>query len=245
MCKREHYTFNRTFHITIPRQKNGCANFIITLFQLIKCMIIPWREIREGDTTWQSFCLSLGSEACCWIMPFGRHFLYDRYGNCVTTAVAESWSSFHLKVVSGFEHVSEHLLFSLVFKVFSTHLNKSWIHRKDNDWPLWLSFAHWRYLISFRVFSPIKFIFLTYWLIGWVESVTLRPPASACSILDWQCGKSCQSKSEFFHLQVIFECLSWSASLLSCVKGLYEHSKPAEHGLCQDNECYLLHLWVV
>lgn len=104
MCKREHYTFNRTFHITIPRQKNGCANFIITLFQLIKCMIIPWREIREGDTTWQSFCrLSLGSQACCWIMPFGRHFLYGRYGNCVTTAVAESWSSFHLKVVSGFE----------------------------------------------------------------------------------------------------------------------------------------------
>lgn len=50
MCKRERYTFNRTFHITMHQWKNGCANSIITLFQLIKCMIIPWREIRGGNT---------------------------------------------------------------------------------------------------------------------------------------------------------------------------------------------------
>lgn len=89
MCKREHYTFNKTLHITIPHQKSGCANFIIALFQLIKCMIIPWREIRDGNTTWQSFRLSLGSQACCRIMPFGRHFLYGRYGN-----FAQQWQNF-------------------------------------------------------------------------------------------------------------------------------------------------------
>lgn len=45
------YAFNKTFHIVIPQRKDGCANFIITLFHLIKCMIIPQREIRGQDMT--------------------------------------------------------------------------------------------------------------------------------------------------------------------------------------------------
>lgn len=47
----QRYAFNKTFHIVIPQRKDGGANFIITLFHLIKCMIIPQREIRGQDTT--------------------------------------------------------------------------------------------------------------------------------------------------------------------------------------------------
>lgn len=51
MCNTRRYAFNKTFHIAMPQRKDGCANFIITLFHLIKCMIIPQREIRGQDTT--------------------------------------------------------------------------------------------------------------------------------------------------------------------------------------------------
>lgn len=55
MYEREHFKirlWQRPSHIVIPPWKNGRANFIITLFQLIKCMIIPWREIRGYENNW-------------------------------------------------------------------------------------------------------------------------------------------------------------------------------------------------
>lgn len=51
MSNTQRHAFNKTFHIVIPQWKDGCANFIITLFHLIKCMIIPQREIRGQATT--------------------------------------------------------------------------------------------------------------------------------------------------------------------------------------------------
>lgn len=84
MCSTRCYTFNRTFHIVIPQRKNGCANFIITLFHLIRCMIIPWREMRGQDTTGgqkEMTTLSSGSQAYCCVMSSGRHFQYGDCGN--------------------------------------------------------------------------------------------------------------------------------------------------------------------
>lgn len=49
MRNTQRYAFNKT--IVIPQRKDGCAYFIITLFHLIKCMIIPQREIRGQDMT--------------------------------------------------------------------------------------------------------------------------------------------------------------------------------------------------
>lgn len=62
MYRREHFRirpWQRPSHIVIPPWKNGCANLIITLFQLIKCMIIPWREIRGFENNGLTKLLAL------------------------------------------------------------------------------------------------------------------------------------------------------------------------------------------
>lgn len=72
------------FQIVIPQRKDGCANSIITLFHLIKCMIIPRREIKGRDTTGGQetmTALPSGSQACTLFdvvdaeLPFQHYFL--------------------------------------------------------------------------------------------------------------------------------------------------------------------------
>lgn len=104
MCKREHYVFNRSFHIVIPQWKNSCANFIITLFQLIKCMIIPSREIREWNTSggkkmfkkknWQGFWFSLVGQSAAVLKPLEDIFKMVDIQKVLQQQWDHLWSSF-------------------------------------------------------------------------------------------------------------------------------------------------------